>query len=246
MERIGQFYKQNNFIHFSPVDYNYNLQAFGLPTVAAQPLVSATSQEKTMFTKPAVQPVLPASHQKVAFPKQLLQWLLLLLGAVGLSVALYFVVKNIYLDRPTEATFDKTEDAEQAKQNEMAHTETSVPQEQITEVDTIRREERPNTNLVAPTTQPKQVPKKEKTISQATTDSRNQIKIIVVGAFDSNENAEKRVAEIQSAGYTPYRFMRNGRRCIGIEYQYQKEEDFVKTLQDIRNKFGKDAWVLNE
>lgn len=250
MEKIGQFYKQDNTIRFFPSENNYNKQAFGLPTISAQPILTANQKEKTTFTKPAIQAIAPASNSKINIPKQALQWTLMLLGAIGLVIAIYFLVQNINFGNNEI----RTTEANAINQNKEKETVIEEPifQEEVTEADTIRRSETPVINQpsrsepAAPTTKPKEVPGNKKITATSNNSIGKQIKIIVVGAFDSSENAEKRVAEIQSAGYTPYRFTRNGRRCIGIEYQYQKEEDFVRTLQDIRNKFGKDAWVLTE
>ncbi len=251
IEQIGSFRRQGNTIQFSPTENNYNTQAFGLPTISAQPILVENLKEKITFTKPPVQVVTPASSSKILIPKQILQRILLVLGAIGLVTALYFLAQNINF-RNSKIGVEKTDVASQDSKESIITAEEPVFLEDITAADTIRRNELSTTNQptspkpTAPTAQPREVPKSEKTTSIANTSSGKQIKIVVVGAFDSNENAEKRVLDIAKAGYTPYRFTRNGRRCIGIEYQYQKEEDFVRTLQDIRNKFGKDAWVLTE
>ncbi len=250
MEQIGQFYKQNDTIKFLPSENNYNKESFGLPTISVQPILELDSKEKTSFVKPPIQAIAPDNKNNINIPKQALQWMLLLLGAIGLGIAIYFLVQNINFGNSAIIT-EEINTAAQDQKGSTTVEEAPIFQEEVTEVDTIRRSETPiisqptRSAPIAPTTKPKEVPVNQKT-AKSNNSTGKQIKIIVVGAFDSSENAEKRVTEIQSAGYVPYRFTRNGRRCIGIEYQYQQEEDFIKTLQDVRNKFGKDAWVLTE
>ncbi len=250
MEQIGQFYKQNDTIKFLPFENNHDKASFGLPTISVQPILELDQKEKTTFAKPPIQAVAPDTKNNVNIPKQALQWTLLLLGAIGLGIAIYFLIQNINFGNSAISTEETSNTAQNQKEAATVEEE-PVFQEEITEADTIRRAETPaiiqptRSTPIAPTTKPKEVPVNQKTV-KSNNSTGKQIKIIVVGAFDSSENAEKRVTEIQGAGYVPYRFTRNGRRCIGIEYQYQQEEDFIKTLQDVRNKFGKDAWVLTE
>ncbi len=227
LNRIGRFYQYNDVVQFTAADQNYNAQSYGLPNLQAKPTIAKTV-DKVKFSAPAIEPIEEASSKSPIEYGQYLQWTLIVLGAIAIAVAAYTIWSNLYSRSQGQ---DIVEAPSPIKENKF---------EENNEIDTIVA----TPSAPIPTKNESRVANRINT--EAATAVNSAIKIIVVGAFDSKENAERQVLAIQKAGYVPYRFTRSGRRCIGIQYAYSQENEFNKALSDVRRRFAKDAWVLTD
>lgn len=230
LDKVGRFYQYNDLVQFTSADQNYNTESFGLPTITAKAAIPKT-EDKVKFTTPVVAVAEETSTSSPTEYGQYVQWALIVLGAIALAIAAYTIWSNLSSKTPTEDIVEAPVPINEAAQ-------TFEEEDNSSDVDTIVAAPVPTAAAEA------SIPRPVNT--EAATPTTNAIKIIVVGAFDNKENAERQVMSIQKAGYVPYRFTRNGRRCIGIQYAYNQESEFNKVLADVRTRFAKDAWVLTD
>lgn len=221
---VGRLYKDyNEETKFIAADTNFNLDTFGLPEVSIQPLTPRTAESV------AAEPEIVAESRNQWIGQN---WPVLLMLFVLLSVLLgflYFYPK--YLQRkdqdptanlPTNRLNVKppAEDQETADLAEPPAAETENPEadyDDTSEDDSVR----------------------ESMDQRATC-------VIAIGIFREKENVDKLVQELMNAGYEPYIEQLRSTTRVGVQFKYESSREIDAKLQDIREKFVREAFILKK
>ena len=228
---IGKFYKQGQDIHFTPNITNFNADAYALPRVQFFPIAKANEGKIQFNALPMEETIamLPPPPREWGW---VLQWIIPTLAVVALSLTVYALRDSIF------SKFTKQEQAntiipdliEESKNNQARVNQKPVPTS-TTSAETAEKLSEDET---------------ESDTEQATLPPNQKEKVIIIGAFQSKENAEQLIKEIVKAGYNPISETRNSKRYVGIRYGYDEERTFNNAFADIKKRFNKDAWILNE
>jgi hypothetical protein len=70
--------------------------------------------------------------------------------------------------------------------------------------------------------------------------------IIIVAAYKTQIGGAGVLQQLQQMGYKTYVGKRNDKVIFGCQMGYNDAEDLAKSLQQVREKFGKDCWVLKK
>ncbi len=70
--------------------------------------------------------------------------------------------------------------------------------------------------------------------------------IIIVAAYKTQIGGAGILQQLQQLGYKTYVGKRNDKVIFGCQMGYNDAEDLAKSLQQVREKFGKDCWVLKK
>lgn len=70
--------------------------------------------------------------------------------------------------------------------------------------------------------------------------------IIIIGSFTQPKNAERLIQRLYEDGYDAYSDRRGGRTRVGIRFTYRGEAELMDYLEQMKNKYNVDAWVLGE
>ncbi|GEM_PF-2005147 len=70
--------------------------------------------------------------------------------------------------------------------------------------------------------------------------------IIIIGSFTQPKNAERLIQRLYEDGYDAYSDRRGGRTRVGIRFTYSGEAELMDYLEQMKNKYNVDAWVLGE
>ncbi len=68
--------------------------------------------------------------------------------------------------------------------------------------------------------------------------------VIVVGSFSKPRNAERLIQHLYEDGYEAYSDRRAGRTRVGIRFAYSSEAELMEYLEEMKNKYNVDAWIL--
>ena len=68
--------------------------------------------------------------------------------------------------------------------------------------------------------------------------------IIIIGSFTQPKNAERLIQRLYEDGYDAYSDRRGGRTRVGIRFTYRGEAELMDYLEQMKNKYNVDAWVL--
>ncbi len=68
--------------------------------------------------------------------------------------------------------------------------------------------------------------------------------IIVVGAFEKDHNAQKIIRQLKRKNYTVKTGWRKGLKYVGVPVNCQDKKTVENTLQQLRNAFDIEAWLL--
>lgn len=215
---IGSFYANGEQIQFAPADTNFDVRSYGLPEVEAPTITRI--DEKIAFERVAEKTVKQARTSAVAKSFSM-GWMVAAASVVVVALLLYTFRDNLFQEQATlrDDIGDRTP-VNQRPGNEGTASETALVQPLDEDEPTIIDEPTPSPN--------------------------QQVKKVVVGAFSERKNAEKLAKQIQLAGYTPFSEMRNNKRYVGVSYSYNRPSEFERAFADIKRKFSKSAWVLED
>jgi nucleoid DNA-binding protein len=216
LDSIGSFYANGESIHFSPSNVNYDIEAYGLSEVPAATILSDTAT-------PSFEPTTSATTvatSTISNEERSFGWVVGLAAAALVAVLLYSFSDQLGLSKNS-----LKEDLDtRSNVNQSPSDPTTVAVDQAT-ADDLDAED---SEIETPTPVPGQ-----------------QVKRVVVGAFGERANAEKVARKIQLAGYTPFSETRNGKRYVGITYNYSEQSEFDEAFATIKKKFGNSAWILD-
>jgi CCDC81-like prokaryotic HU domain 1/CCDC81-like prokaryotic HU domain 2 len=70
--------------------------------------------------------------------------------------------------------------------------------------------------------------------------------IIIVAAYKTQIGGAGILQQLQQLGYKTYVGKRNDKVIFGCQMGYNDAEDLAKSLQQVRERFGKDCWILKK
>jgi CCDC81-like prokaryotic HU domain 1/CCDC81-like prokaryotic HU domain 2 len=70
--------------------------------------------------------------------------------------------------------------------------------------------------------------------------------IIIVAAYKTQVGGAGILQQLQQMGYKTYVGKRNDKIIFGCQMGYNDAEDLAKSLEQVREKFGKDCWILKK
>ena len=70
--------------------------------------------------------------------------------------------------------------------------------------------------------------------------------IVIVAAYKTQIGGAGILQQLQQLGYKTYVGKRNDKVIFGCHLGYNDAEDLEKSLQQVRERFGKDCWVLRK
>lgn len=70
--------------------------------------------------------------------------------------------------------------------------------------------------------------------------------VIAIGIFREKANVDKLVQELMNAGYEPYIEKLRSTTRVGVQFKYERSQEIDTKLQDIRQKFVREAFVLRK
>ena len=70
--------------------------------------------------------------------------------------------------------------------------------------------------------------------------------IIIVHAFGSPENVRRMMQKLFEKGYQPYQDKFKGLTRVGVQMEYDNDEELNRSLQQIKKKINKGAYILEE
>lgn len=85
---------------------------------------------------------------------------------------------------------------------------------------------------------------KASTKDHSTTTHQSGDCIIVVGAFEKNHNAQKIIRQLKRKNYTVKTGWRKGLKYVGVPVNCKDKKTVENTLQQLRNAFDIEAWLL--
>lgn len=80
----------------------------------------------------------------------------------------------------------------------------------------------------------------------ATASPGQQYFIIGIGVFGNENNVQRLIERIYQAGYEPYTEPKGNLTRVGIQKAYTDESEIRETLQDVRQRFSRDAKLLRK
>ncbi|NJL74798.1 MAG: SPOR domain-containing protein [Saprospiraceae bacterium] len=230
---IGKFYTRNQEIQFTPNVTNFNADAYGLPKVQFFP-IAKTHEGKIQFNPSPVEETIPIAPPPPREWGWTLQWIIPALALLALGLTLYSLRDSLF--KPSAERLE-AQTNKPSLLDETVSPDLKVNQKPIaTPATTVENTEEKSVEEA----------ETESKTDQATLSPNQKEKVVIIGAFQDKQNAEQLVKEIVKAGYNPISETRNGKRYVGIRYGYEEESAFENAFTDIKKRFNKDAWVLNE
>jgi len=205
--RLFQDFQQQ--IRFISAGTNFNLDTFGLPEVAIQPLTVHTSQTVVASVDP----------EEEAPRSQWIRdhWPVLVMLLVFLAVLLgflFFYPNFLQRKAPERAT-----DFPLERLNVGPATENEDTLTQEADYDDLPVAEASEEGLVC---------------------------IIAIGLFRDKQNVDQLVQDLMQAGYEPYLETLRSTTRVGAQFRYERSQEIDDKLQDIREKFAPDAFILRK
>lgn len=220
---LGRLYNDySEETKFMAEETNFNLDTFGLPEVSIQPLTPRTAESV------ADAPEIIAESRKQWIGKN---WPVLLLLFILLSVLLgflYFYPKYLQgkkQDPTANLPIDRLNVKPPGQDEETA---------KLSESGTAQREQEADyDDPPADAELPPEI------------DERATC-VIAIGIFREKANVDKLVQELMEAGYEPYIEKLRSTTRIGIQFKYESSQEIDDKLQDIRQQFVREAFVLKK
>ncbi len=251
------FDKRYRFVQESE---NLNQEAFGLPQVAT-PLV-ATDQKKPravsdLSSAQAEKPEIDSSVEvkqeeevEVKIPKEKrmqgglwwqssIPWIILM-SLIILLVSGYFLRKQYRLRKAAPAddvsmASDRVNVPPAASAVEEAEGELLFADEEEDLADMAAEEQLPLSEEEGIEEEEREVPALPPGLQEG---------VIIIGSFSSEKNAERLIQRLYEDGYDAYSDRRSGRTRVGIRFAYKGEAELMDYLEQMKNKYNVDAWIL--
>ncbi len=234
--KVGRLYKDyEKKLQFLPDATNFNIDAYGLPTVHFYPIGRTARSRQGPQTvinkdaKPAVRPQPRAS--KPAFNRSLA----ILIGIAG--IALIAIIYFVFFYKPITPG---EEDPQRVPTARVNVSPSSGPREDTLNADSLTGEDED----LLEDSRPGEASPDEMDTEGATAAPDQQYFIIAIGVFGNDENVQRLIKRLYEEGYEPYTENMGKLTRVGVQQAYSEEAELQETLREVRRKFSKDAKVL--
>lgn len=217
--RLYEDFEQN--LQFLPDKSNLNKSSYGLPEVEAKPVLQhKTADDKKIATTTTISASVKGKSTFATWIRKNLIWIL----STGLIIAMTCVLIIFLYPDPTPGK--KLEDDR-----------INVSPEYINNEDkgTVRMDGDEPVYI-------------EEDNDEATTGGEIEMEKVArlgVAKLSKKANVDNLVQKLYEEGFQPYTEKIDNLTRVGILLTYDKEEDVVKTLEQIRKKFAPDAEILS-
>lgn len=239
---VGRLYKDfESNIQFIPDSTNFNKESFGLPSIQFYPILKEKITvdsivpvgKKTSYTSKKDIPL----WERIQIFIEDNNWVAPAAVAALLIIIGFFIFPQIY-----SGISDKEKVVNQSP------TETLATQETMVSVDVPEDEDK--TDFLADQAI-SETDSEDIIDTESITPNPNQrIALVSVGVFANKKNAQKRIEQVYDYGFDvlPEKYYKNGRELtkVGIQFDYETEEEFENTFQEIKKRFSNAVVIEKE
>jgi nucleoid DNA-binding protein len=231
IQKVGSFSKaaENGIIFTSDTSTNYNLETFGMGSVAAPSvktsnIASAPPQTPSSATIPL--------QKKHRFPKAAI-WILIIVIALGGSGVALFIIKPDFVQNLSISELlspsDKKENSE------------IKPEQKVSEKHEVLKENISQDTIAADTSSQNKNVENNQAIQN--TDGNFHI---ISASFRIKENADNYVQTLKQKGYDSKAFFLEDKGLYVVSYNsYASKAEADEALRKIQSTENANAWVLN-
>lgn len=240
---VGRFFRNYEMqLQFVADNVNFNTDAYGLKTVALQPIHRSVA-ERTQPT-PVVPParVTPPDFLKQvsAWGQRYLSWF------IGLAVVLFAIIIYLAVFPPAETPDEVIVDVPKERLNTSPSKDVQTdetPTENATAESHTNDDARPAESQNSEVAEP--APPTKPLDTEAPTPLPNEhTAVIAVGLYSKSDNARRMVADISKAGFSPFTVKEKNSTRVGVQVSYQTEAELDAALREVRKLFTESAFVL--
>ncbi len=235
---------------------NLNKDSFGLPEVVT-PLVKAVDEKKKQvpvtaagITEVSASSSAVSSHSDTrqlmsksggsggvrrAWWQYSLPWVLLMFFII-LLVSGYFLSKRFSSGRDVKMTETASEETHSEKEQSLESDGQTNEEEYFFSDDPEDMDD-----LLSEDTLVKEM---DKDSESPTLPPDIQEAVIIVGSFTQPRNAERLIQRLYEDGYEAYSDRKGGSTRVGVRFAYSSETELMSYLEDMKNKYNVDAWIL--
>jgi len=232
IQKVGTFTKStDNGISFTTdTSTNYNLETFGMGSVAAPSAIPSTNLSATPLQSDAVN-IIPLPKKR-RIPKVAI-WILIIVFVLGGSAAALFILKPDFIqDLKISELFNPAD----KKENPENKTQQKVPEKHE-----IQKADLPKDTIITDTSLQKNPVQNNQTI-QNTTGSF----YIISASFRIKENADNYVQTLKLKGYDSKAFFLDDKGLYVVSYNsYATKAEADEALLKIQSSENANAWILN-
>lgn len=222
---VGRLYMDyNQELHFIPDGTNFNLDTFGLPEISIQPVTSRTTE--SIAVDPAI-----VAEPRGKWVRQNWPVLAILVVLLGVLLGFRFIYPKLIKSQQKDPTADLPSSRLNVKpplEEDQTATlsDSTIAGENDTEAEEPDYDDQPTTeNPVV---------------------DEGPICIIAIGIFREKANVDKLAQQLMDAGYEPYIEKLRSSTRVGVQFKYESSTEIDTKLQDIRQKFVKEAFILRK
>ncbi len=242
---VGRMYRDyENHLQFLQDNTNFNQDIFGFEPVQFFPIIRSKERLLSEAPVPLDKRVeLPADpwYDRLRIKLQPAAAAMLSIALLLLAFTIYFA--NTY-QKDTEAVLKKPV-ADSPINQKPADQYASVFDGLFGEEETRKEEKR----VEAPPVEQEELEKEEVYTdldTEAVTVAPDQkVGVIIVGAFGSKRNVEKRIKQIYELGYDAYQDQFDGLTRVGAQFTFEQDEQVREVLRLMRRRFDNRAYVLD-
>lgn len=239
--KVGRLYRDyEGHIQLLPDTTNFNADMYGLPAVQFYPALKKKEDAPvaTAVAVPATSQAGKATAKLAGIFQRALPFVVgLVVVIIAWSIYLAMQTRTPATAEATPPQFTPTSELTERRINQRPIS--SSTEEMEGEQATYDA----NTGVPNTTSDDDEVEKGVNTESPTIAPNQRE-GIIVIGKFGNQDNARNLIQQLSRAGYSPYSDKDQGLTRVGIQFLYEDERELQQKLQNVRQKFEKNAWVL--
>lgn len=221
---VGKLYRDiNQTLQFIPEATNFNLDTFGLPEISIQPVTSRTTE--TIAVEPEI-----VAQPRGQWIRQNWPVLLTLLVLLVVLLSFLYIYPNFIANQGEDPTADLPSNRLNVKPPSGQDQTATLPETQ-TDLSPEAEADYDDSDIPA---NPGQAAVPGKTC------------VIAIGIFKEKENVDKLAQRLINAGYEPYIEKLRSTTRVGVQFSYESSTEIDAKLEDIRQKFVREAFVLRK
>lgn len=236
--RVGRLYKDyEQKLQFLPDNTNFNTDAFGLPTVQFYPVGKGSASGAEHAAAAAAKPEKKPGKSASVLIADWFQRYLIPIAAV--TVILVFIGLFLFIRDWNDPSL-------------AGDPEVNVPTSRLNTKPGMEESTAREGEDVAPLDDPEDIedlqgdfadPDAPDTEASTPVPGR-KFAVVAIGLFGDQGNVNKLTQEIYKAGYEPYLEDLGRLTRVGIQFPYERENEVQRELENIRNRFDSEAFVL--
>ncbi|MEZ4986559.1 MAG: SPOR domain-containing protein [Saprospiraceae bacterium] len=208
---------------------NFNIDAFGLQSIAAQPILRQQHERQPIPPTPSSTTAQTNINPIAPWYQAYLPWLIAV-ALVLIGASIYFLGFNNNTSPATPATTVPIE-----------RLNTSPSNEQTTDPATPPAPEQPTQQAATPTDTP--APIAEDTEAPTLPPHEHEA-IIAVGLYGKKENTERMVRKLSTDGYSVFTEPEGKYMRVGVSIRYSHDDELRQALKEAQRAYTSSAFVM--